>query len=248
MRMNRYNFLKGANDIWRIEELNPVTFIHADNISFLRKCKEEMMFKYFHVGIVDPPYGIDVTKMNMGATKNSKPKSYKMGDWDGEVPVQEYWDLLWYCCRNLIIWGGNYFTHSYGQTGWDGISNPIIAGRCFGLWDKGNDKMSFAFGELAITTFDRNPFRILKSRNSKTEEDGEDRHRTQKPVYLYDYLHINFVERNQRVLDTHGGSFSHAIAAQKNNVDLTIIEKEESYIISGIEEYENGMKKPRLLF
>lgn len=229
--------LSKVDGIENIHDKRPVKFIHGDNMAFLRWCKEEMLYKHFHVGIVDPPYGIGVGSMNLGATKDSKPRNFEMGDWDNEVPSAEYWELMEYTCRNLIVWGGNYF------------SNYIRPGRCFVVWDKMNDKMSFASGELALTTFDKNAVIIRRPRNaSSADEEKEKRHPTQKPVYLYDYLHLNFVDKQQRVLDTHGGSFSHAVAAYKNNVDLTIIERNKSYIDSGIEAYNNSSSKGRLLF
>lgn len=229
--------LLSHDDIYEISYKKPVTFIHGDNMQFLRYCKDNLMWKYFHVGIVDPPYGISVGNMMLGAATMDKhrEKQYEMGKWDNEVPTAEYWELLDYCCRNLIVWGGNYF------------SNFLRPGRCCLAWDKMNNGMSFSDFELALTTFDKSARVIRKSRNKK-EEDGDKRHPTQKPVYLYDYMHLEFVEKNQRVLDTHGGSHSHAIAAFKNNVDLTIIEREKSYYLSGIEEYEAASKKPRLFF
>src|ERR1035437_6959850 len=220
----------------RIEK-KPVTFILGDNMDFLRQCREEMKWHYFHLGMVDPPYGIGVGNMNLGATKDSKPRNYEMGEWDNEVPIQEYWDLLNYCCRNLIIWGGNYFVSNLGQVEdcRTGVIVGITNGRCFICWDKMNGKMSFADGELALTTFDRNAVIIRRSRQtSSEEEEKERRHPTQKPIYIYDYLLSNFAEKGQKVLDTHGGSFSHAVAAFKNNINLTIIEKNESYFKSGI--------------
>lgn len=243
--------LKLQEGIWQIDKLSPVTFLHADNMAFLRWCREEMMWHYFHVAIVDPPYGIGVGDMNLGATKDSKPRDFEMGDWDGEVPTQEYWDLLFYCCRNVIVWGGNYFVSHMGQA-FDYRNEKITGfqnGRCFIVWDKMNDKMSFASGELALTTFDRNAVIIRRPRNAATVDgDKKKQHPTQKPVYLYDYLHLNFVERGQRVLDTHGGSFTHAIAAYKNNVNLTIMDKQKSYFDSGISKYQEQFAKPRLLF
>ena len=207
------------------------------------------MFKYFHVGIVDPPYGISVGSMNLGATKDSKPRNYEMGDWDNEIPTQEYWDLLWYCCRNLIVWGRNYFANNFGQVKRDGEPYPIDNGRCFIVWDKMNDKMSFAHGELALTTFDKNAVIIRRPRNAAANDnEGEKRHPTMKPTYLYDHTHLNFVEKNQRVLDTHGGSHTHAIAAFKNNVNLTIIEKNKSYQDDGIKAYLDASVQPRILF
>lgn len=224
-----------------------ITFIHGDNMEFLRKIKEDMRRGYFHLGIVDPPYGISVGKMNLGGTKDTV-RNYEMGDWDNQVPTQEYWNLLNYACRNLIVWGGNYFTDKMGQVEVYEKIKGIKPGRCFIVWDKMNDKMSFAHGELALTTFDKNAVILRRPRNKGGEDETEKRHPTQKPVYLYDYLHLNFVERGQRVLDTHGGSCNHAIAALKNNINLTIIEANKSYIDSALKAFDSASSAPRLLF
>lgn len=61
-------------------------------------------------------------------------------------------------------------------------------------------------------------------------------HPTQKPIILYEWLLQNFAEPGQRMLDTHGGSMSHAIAAHKLGFDLTIIEKDPVY-------YEQAKKR-----
>ena len=74
--MHDYQDWEKEEGIWKIVEKKNVTFIHADNMAFLRKAKEEMMFKHWHVGIVDPPYAIDVTKIQRGnaleATKSDE--------------------------------------------------------------------------------------------------------------------------------------------------------------------------------
>lgn len=273
MRKEHIDELIRLNLINKFEVLNKQTFIHGDNMELLRWMKSEMMMGFFHIGIVDPPYGISVGSMNLGATKDSKPRTFEMGEWDNAVPTLEYWILLNYVCRNLIIWGGNYFTDTFtscyevkyldGKTLWlqniKGIKKEGLeevrfypgtkAGRCFVVWDKQNDKMSFAAGELALTTFDANAVMIRRPRNATCNDgDKEKRHPTQKPVYVYDFMHLNFVEKGQRVLDTHGGSFSHAQAAYKNNVDLTIMDITESYYLSGIEAYKQNTSKGRLMF
>lgn len=250
----------------------PITIAHGDNMALLRYMKEEMMRGYFHIGIVDPPYGISVGDMKLGATKDSKPRTYEMGKWDSEVPSLEYWFLLSYVCRELIIWGGNYFTGTnvgiYELTFSDGkkiytqdvsqylkkpqsdlarvdYSRGVIPGRCFYYWDKLNNGMSFADGELALTTLDQSARVIGKSRNLMAQ-DGDKRHPTQKPSYLYDAIHLENDLKGKRVLDTHGGSFSHAIAAFRNKVELLIIDREESYYKSGLQAFETEFNKPTL--
>jgi site-specific DNA-methyltransferase (adenine-specific) len=223
-------------EIIKIEKRGTVTFLLADNMQYLRWMKDNMKKGYFHVGIVDPPYAIEVGKMNLGATANSKPRDYEMGEWDNAVPTQEYWDLLQYVCRDLIVWGGNYFTKEFN-----------FSGRCFYVWDKKNNGMSFADCELALTTFDKNARIIPKSRALTSDGDGEKRHPTHKPSYLYEYLHLQHELKGKRVLDTHGGSFSHAVAAYKESVHLTIMDKQKSYFESGLLNYET-MNKPGRLF
>lgn len=234
----------------KIVEKYPVTFIHGDNMEFMRECREKMMWKHFHMGIVDPPYGIEVTTLNLGSTKDSKPKNYERGDWDSKPPEQEYWNLLWYLCRNIIVWGGNYFTSNFGRVTdlRSGEMTGIPNGRCFYVWDKYDRGKSFADGELALTTIDKNSRVIQQGRTKRGSNDGDKRHDTQKPVYLYDFIHIDNDLRGKKVLDTHGGSHTHAIAAYINNVKLTIIEKQESFHLSGIKAYEDASRKGRLIF
>ena len=231
-----------------------INFMLGDNMELLRFMHDNMMYKHFHYAIVDPPYAIEVGKMNLGATKDSKPRDYEMGDWDSDVPTQEYWDLLNYVSRNILVWGGNYFTKEMGKVSKDPYNRTsenivgLESGRAFYVWDKLNNGMSFADCELCLTTLDGNARIIKKSRALKGDE-GDKRHPTHKPAYLYEYLHNAHSMRGCRVLDTHGGSHSHAIAAFQSNVNLTIIERQESYHNDGIEAFvSHTSTTPQKLF
>lgn len=223
----------------REETIQKVKLLCMDNMEFLRKCKEEMKYKYYHLAIVDPPYGIGVSEMRLGksATRAVNRKFDQTKKWDSEVPTQEYWDLLSYCCRDIIAWGGNYFTD---KLSW--------AGRCYIVWDKKSPTMDFAPCELALTTFDRNALIFSHARTHQTDEDYDRIHPTQKPVRLYDFLHIQFAKPNFRILDTHGGSFSHARAAIKNGLDLTIMDADEEYFEHGLRSAQEFIQAPRLFF
>lgn len=234
--------IENLDKAWGVEQIvvkKPVTFLLADNMQFLRWCKDELMRGYWHHAIVDPPYGINVGKLNMGtraADRTDDWKAQNRKDWDSSVPTAEYWELIKYVSRNQIVWGGNYFV------------NHLTPGRCFYVWDKKNNGMSFADCEIALTTYDKNARIIPRSRNLKNYEDVVKRHPTQKPVYVYDYLHLAHVGRMERVIDTHGGSFSHAVAAFKNNVELTIMDAEKQYFDKGIDSYEKATIRGRLAF
>lgn len=199
-------------------------FILGDCMDFMRQMKEDMKWHYYDIAIVDPEYGINVGKMNLGATKDSKPRKFEMGNWDTKIPDAEYFELLKYVSKYQIIWGGNYFLDYLGNT------------KCIIIWDKMSDGLDFADFEMAWTNLNKQSFAIRRHRSKDRGE--EKRHPTQKPVYLYDKLHLECVEKGWRVLDTHGGSHSHAIAAARNNVNLDIIEKFEPYHISGKKAYD----------
>lgn len=112
--------------------------------------------------------------------------------------------------------------------------------QCFIFWYKQNPVPNFSDGEFAWTNFncpakcfDYRYFGNLQGKSSVKEKKIRP---TQKPIILYEWLLQNFAEPGQRILDTHGGSMSHAIAAHKLGFDLTIIEKDPVY-------YEQAKKR-----
>lgn len=169
-----------------------LSFFNADNLEIMRGFKDNE----FDLAIVDPPYGIDIE------TSGTYFKQFKTKGWDNSTPSSEYFEELKRVSKNQIIWGGNYFLEHLGST------------KCFLIWDKMiGEGMSFADGEMAWTSF-KKPTRIKKllsrSENGKI-------HPTQKPVDLYDWVIKKYAEPNQKILDTHLGSGSIAIAVEKAN-------------------------------
>lgn len=175
--------------------------------------------KSFDLAIVDPPYGINY------AAKPARSKREK-NNWDNDIPNDIYFDELFRISNKCIIWGGNYY------------KLPLC--QCFIFWYKQNPVPNFSDGEFAWTNFncpakcfDYRYFGNLQGKSSVKEKKI---HPTQKPIILYEWLLQNFAEPGQRILDTHGGSMSHAIAAHKLGFDLTIIEKAPVY-------YEQAKKR-----
>ncbi len=172
--------------------------------------------KYFDLAIVDPPYGISCgdNKSGMGRRKGDAKATYKMGDWDAVPPPPEYFDELRRVSKNQIIWGVN---HYISRMPWD---SP-----CWIVWDKKfSNEVSFAAVEIAWTSFDRTAkrFECHPLQNGRI-------HPTQKPVELYAWLLRTFAEPGQRILDTHLGSGSHAIAAHYFGAHLTACEIDPDY-------------------
>jgi site-specific DNA-methyltransferase (adenine-specific) len=174
--------------------------------------------KHFDLACVDPPYGIAVNSMNMGSRKTIKPDSRK---WDDSIPDDNYFNELIRISKNQIIWGGNYFP-------------SIWPARGFIVWDKGESMYgrSFAECEMAWSSYDRSA-RIYK----QSPNDLHRIHPTQKPVKLYQWLLANYAKEGDKILDTHLGSGSSAIAAHYAGFDFVGCELDEDYYKAALKRF-----------
>ena len=191
---------------------------------------QETPDNHFDLAIVDPPYGINVgdNKAGMGRRKGDAKASYKMGDWDSEPPPVGYFDELMRVSKNQIIWGANHF-----------IERLSINSACWIIWDKMfSNEVSFAAAELAWTSFDR----TAKKYQRHPSQTGRI-HPTQKPVELYKWLLHNFSEPGEKILDTHMGSGSIAIACHYFGAHLTATEIDEDYFKATCERIENETRQ-----
>ena len=188
--------------------------------------------KYFDLAIVDPPYGID-----MGNKINSVTGGVKhiAKDWDKYTPTQEYWDELFRVSKNQIVWGGNYFMSKIKR------DSP-----CWIFWDKNNGDSLFADGEMAWTSFD-SPVRLAKIHwcgSAAKHETGQNKiHPTQKPIKLYEWLLMKYAKKGQRILDTHLGSGSSAIAAHYFGVDFVGCELDKDYFEAAKARFDMATKQ-----
>ena len=191
--------------------------------------------KHFDLAIVDPPYGIDLANMNMGignTPKASKIKNRKWvaKDWDKNTPTQEYFDELFRVSKNQIIWGGNYFNL--------GVCNKFI------IWDKEIPEwLSFSDCEYAWTSFNgaNKIFRYSAYKNK-----SEKFHPTQKPVTLYKWLLDKYSKQGDKILDTHLGSGSIAIACHDYGYDLTACELDKEYYEKALDRLKKYQMQQKL--
>lgn len=211
---------------------------------YLMDCIEGMKQfpdKIFDLAVVDPPYGIGADKaQNNAAMQRVKAegkskagrgwKLYADTDWDNETPNAEYWQELFRVSKNQIVWGGNYFTDYLPPSmGWI-------------MWDKGQRDFSLADGELAWTSFNK-ALRIFEmSRGkalAKNNEQGGRFHPTQKPEMLYSWILQNYAKEGNLILDTHLGSQSSRIAANKAGLDFVGFEIDRDYFDNGNTRFKN---------
>lgn len=194
-----------------------------------------MADKQFDLAIVDPPYGIGASSKNFIRQGKQTGKSmavsgmkYTAKDWDNCVPDKIYFDELRRVSKNQVVWGGNYFASSLPNSS------------CWLIWDKVTGDNLYADAELAWTSFDKAVRKFTwmwKGMFQQNMANKEDRiHPTQKPVALYKWILENYAEKGSKILDTHLGSGSIAIACWDMGYDLTAYEVDKEY-------YDNACKR-----
>lgn len=200
-----------------------IKIYNEDCLNALKKMKD----KEFDLAIVDPPYGIEVNKMTLGGGKyKNKGKS-----WDSQTPPQEYFDELFRVSKNQVIWGANYMIDKIGKPSMGWI-----------YWDKMNGSSDFSDGELAFTSFKR----ALRSYKHHLSMDRSKRfHPTQKPIKLYEWILMNYSKKGDKILDTHLGGGSIAIACHNLGYDLTGFEIDSEYYnlsMKRLEEHQSQLR------
>ena len=160
---------------------------------------------HFDLAIVDPPYELGTENPYQGGDFQGRKmmhNQHEMKEWD-HAPDQEYFDQLFRVSKNQIIWGGNYFLDHLGKT------RSIIC------WDKQQPFPNFSAWEFAWTSF--NKVAKLFKYDNRT---GGKIHPTQKPIKLYEWVLVNYAKKGQKILDTHLGSGSSAIASHYFGLSL----------------------------
>lgn len=189
-----------------------IELLNVDCMEYMKASPD----KAFDLAIVDPPYGIGVN-VNMGRRKGQKHSGYhKYAGEDKQAPDDDYFVELKRVSKNQIIWGANHFIENMGKS----LNSP-----CWIMWDKGfSDEVTFAQFELAWTSFKTTCKKFDKSPN-----DSGRIHPTQKPVKLYQWLLTSYAKEGDRILDTHLGSGSSAIAAHYGGFDFVGCELDRDY-------------------
>jgi len=179
----------------------------------------------FDLAIVDPPYGIGENgDKNKSRSKLTIAKDYKsFAGGDIEPPDKNYFVELKRISKNQIIWGANHFASN--------LPNPSSS--CWIVWDKVTGCSDFADCELAYTSFKTAVRQFtfqwsgMLQGNMKNKENRI--HPTQKPVKLYEWLLTNYAKQGDKILDTHLGSGSHAIACNNLGFELVGCELDADY-------------------
>ena len=200
-----------------------ITITNEDNMLMMKRYEDN----HFDLAIVDPPYGIDWMNQVKNPNKGKNWKQYNNKEWDKNIPNKEYFDELFRVSKNQIIWGGNYMIeHLY--------STPCIV-----IWDK-MQEFSGATFEVAWTSF-KSPSKAFRMSRVQAYCNRTKIHPTQKPFELYEWLLVNYAEKGNKILDTHLGSGSIALAIDKVN-KLEKMELELTACELDLEYYNKALK------
>ena len=203
-----------------------LTLTNEDNMELMARYPDG----YFELAIVDPPYtgSFEITARG----EKAKVKQYDLSTLNNSAPTSEYFLELLRVSKNQIIWGVNYYTHYFG------------AGRI--VWDKDNTGV-YSDCELAYHSFSNVVRRFTWRWNGMLQQNMKNKekriHPTQKPVALYKWLLQNYAKEGDKILDTHLGSMSIAIACHDMGFELTGCELDPDYYEAGIKRVKNHISQ-----
>tara|TARA_R110000782_G_scaffold26456_1_gene67772 strand:- start:142 stop:804 length:663 start_codon:yes stop_codon:yes gene_type:complete len=216
----------------------------TDNIEITNEDNMLLMSRYpdnyFDLAIVDPPYGIgEDGEKNHSRNNATKSTKYTPKNWDSSAPNFEYFIELKRVSKNQIIWGANHFIQEI----------PKANSSCWIVWDKLNTG-DFSDCELAYASFKTAVRKFQFRWNGMLQGDMKNKekriHPTQKPAALYKWILDKYAKEGDKILDTHLGSGSIAIACHDYKFDLTACELDKEYYDAAVKRITNHVGQTKL--
>ena len=201
----------------------------------------------FDLAITDPPYFDGPQKSGYYGKGYSSLGIQRAKHYDSlpqwEVPGPEYFAELARVSKHQIIWGANHFADRFASASPSWI-----------VWDKDNGKSSFADIEMAYCSMEcaARLFRYVWNGMHQGQYGGDKTqnetriHPTQKPTALYEWLIDNYAKAGQRLIDTHLGSGSSAVAAQRRGFAFVGIELDPVMFLAACRRIEQAQAQVQL--
>lgn len=210
---------------------------NEDNMKLMARYEDN----HFDLAIVDPPYGIDADNKNNGKnsdrhekTSKAKINTYKKTNWDDAIPNDEYFTELKRVSKRQVVWGANFFNLQGGML----------------YWHKQVTMPTYSQGELAWLSWLNKVDFVSIAWHGMIQHDMKNKeqriHPTQKPVKLYEWLLMNYAKEGDKILDTHLGSGSIAIACHNLGFDLTACELDKDYYNAAIKRIDQHKAQIRM--
>lgn len=238
--------------------------IHGNSAVILCDCMEYMDTlpdKHFDLAIVDPPYGIGadkpskkpcIVKQKNGSLLHIKTNEYTHKDWDSSIPEKEYFKELMRVSKHQIVFGVNYYNYDCfgsGRIVWDKLNGESDQFGCEIAYCSLNNRTDMVYymwaGMMQGSYCGMNIQKAIVQKGNKSLNEKRI-HPTQKPVALYKWLLTNYAKPGDKILDTHGGSMSIAIACHDLGFELTVIEKDEDCYKAARQRLINHQMQQRL--
>lgn len=198
------------------------------SVVYLMDCMDllkQVPEKYFELAVVDPPYGI-LNKTKRGGQRSPHKYKVRAEIWDNK-PSQDYWLGLFDKTENQIVCGGNYFT------------DMLPPNNAWIFWYKHQPVDNYADGEFLWTSFKDKQGKCFDYMYYGAINSDADRfHPTQKPQQLYEWIFKNYAKPNDKILDTHLGSGSSRIAADKANLPFVGCELDPDYFYASVKRFK----------
>ena len=208
---------------------------NEDNMELMARYEDN----HFDLAIVDPPYGIDADKKNSVKKLQSKKsavlsKDYGNQKWDSDIPTDDYFAELKRVSKKQIVWGANFFNLQGGML----------------YWHKQVTMPTYSQGELAWLSWLNKIDFVDIAWHGMIQHDMKNKeqriHPTQKPVKLYEWLLMNYAKEGDKILDTHLGSGSIALACHNLGYDLTACELDKDYYEAAIKRLKEHQSQIRM--
>ena len=210
---------------------------NEDNMKLMSRYEDN----HFDLAIVDPPYGINADNKNNGKnsdrhekTSKAKINTYKKTNWDDAIPNDEYFTELKRVSKKQIVWGANFFNLQGGML----------------YWHKHVTMPTYSQGELAWLSWLNKVDFVSIAWHGMIQHDMKNKekriHPTQKPVKLYEWLLMNYAKQGDKILDTHLGSGSIALACHNLGYDLTACELDKEYYNAAIKRINEHKQQIRM--
>lgn len=180
--------------------------------------------KHFDLAIVDPPYRDD-NQPTKEMRQNGSMKTIK------GKPITEFWNELKRVSKEQIVWGANNF------------GNPFMG---FVVWDKKITGVKGKYSDCEIASLSEGLSTVSSVYSFSAQNQLDKIHPTQKPVALYKWLLKNYATPDMKILDTHLGSGSIAIACHEFGCDLTACELDSDYYEASIKRIQNHVNQTNL--
>ena len=214
----------------------------ADCMDLLKQTPD----KYYSLALVDPPYGIGVS--SAGKMTSVSRKEYSKKTWDNAVPSNEYFKELKRISSAQIIWGANFFD-GVGLNGgcivWNKLGKDI--GRRMPMPNLSDCEIAYCSIRNNIKMFSYTQIGNVTGNDYQIDWEQDRIHPTQKPIALYDWIYKNYLPQGGKVIDTHLGSGSNRIAADKaGNIDFVGFELDKDYYEAQEKRWKGFIAQTRL--